>query len=188
MPEILKTSVLCFFSNSRHYAREFQIILCLDKMITQNAFCIKQNLTAYEALQPGTPAHGSHHFTVSSLKACWLWCVIMHHRANVSPVSQPLSTLSASTSQPSSTARARPHDDWGETVDCSFSPQSLGVELLMTPCEVYTTLSTSVKQSFTGLIDQTYCILGYRGELCSVRPALWKACTAKAIAVYTHLE
>lgn len=110
------------FSNSRHYTMEFKIILCLDKMITQNAFYIKQNLKAYEALQAGTPAHhGSHHFTVSSLKACWLWCVIMHHRANVSPVSQPPSTLSASTSQPSSTARARPHDDWG---DCWLFIQS----------------------------------------------------------------
>lgn len=62
--------------------------------------------------------------TSLSLKACRLRCVIMHHRANVSPVSQPLSTLSASASQSSSTARARPHDKWGETDGCSFSPRS----------------------------------------------------------------
>lgn len=123
MPEIFKTLIAAFIQQQQHYIIEFK-----------NHFVFRQNDYS-EQLSTSQISRHTRRYSLAhqrttvpttslSLRACWLWCVIMHHRANVSPVSQPLSTLSASASQSSSTARARPHDDWREAVGCSFSPQS----------------------------------------------------------------
>lgn len=104
--------------------------------------------------------------TSLSLKACWLWCVIMHHRANVSPVSQPLFTLSASAFQPSSTARAQPRDNRWETVGCSFGPLSCS--------------GGAAHDSLRG----PYSYMDFSAKInnsCTMCPSLWKACTANAL-------
>lgn len=120
------------------------IFLCMKLAAFRllKSFCVytKQN-TKSQGIRDITAWHTTVSTTSLCLRSepCWLRCVIMHHRANVSPVSQPLSTLSTSASQPSSAARARPHDDWRETVDGSSSRRCRADH-----CEVYTVLSTTV--------------------------------------------